>query len=130
MKKTEVQRVWWIKDYCIKMQATINRFGNNFDNFCFDNVYYNSTLFNLIQISEVSIKLANEYKCLYNNFIKWKELEEIAVKVKCDLHTEDRSLIWEIITIQVPILLKYCEKIIEDNKSDFVDNTIDLTKYN
>lgn len=54
MKSPDLQRLAHIRDYCLEIEKTINRYGRSFDAFDQDADYQRSVSFSILQIGELS----------------------------------------------------------------------------
>ena len=58
MMSPDLQRILRIRDYCLKIQKTISRYGNDFQIFDSDRDYQRSIAFSILQIGELGGSLS------------------------------------------------------------------------
>ncbi len=62
MQSPDVRRLKHIRDYCLEVEKTIRRYGNDFSVFDKDADYQRSVSFCILQIGELSGGLSPEYR--------------------------------------------------------------------
>ena len=67
----DLQRIKHIRDYCIAIAETIQRYGNSFDVYASDADYQRSVSFSILQIGELSAGLSPEYKQETATRVQW-----------------------------------------------------------
>lgn len=55
MMSPDLQRILRIRDYCLEIQKTISRYGNDFQIFDSDGDYQRSIAFSILQIGELAV---------------------------------------------------------------------------
>lgn len=75
MMSPDYQRIKHIRDYCIAIQNTIQRYGGSFEQYAADVDYQRSIAFSLLQIGELSGGLSEEYKRQTSNRMPWNQLK-------------------------------------------------------
>lgn len=58
----DLQRIKHIRDYCIAIHETIERYGKSFAVYSSDADYQRSVSFSILQIGELSASLSTEFK--------------------------------------------------------------------
>lgn len=58
MMSPDLQRILRIRDYCLEIQKTISRYGNDFQIFDSDGDYQRSIAFSILQIGELGGSLS------------------------------------------------------------------------
>lgn len=71
MKSPDLQRLAHIRDYCLEIEKTINRYGRSFDAFDQDADYQRSVSFSILQIGELSGGLSPEFRAKTADRIQW-----------------------------------------------------------
>lgn len=71
MLPPDLQRIKHIRDYCVEIQKTIDRYGNSFEIFNTDADYQRSISFSIMQIGELSGGLSAEYRKETANRVQW-----------------------------------------------------------
>jgi len=75
MQTKDLQILQHILQYCIKIENTISRFGNDFATFIADSDYKDSVSMNLLQIGELAGKLSEEYIALTKQTMDWRAMK-------------------------------------------------------
>lgn len=71
MKSGDYMRITRIFEYCKKINATILRFGEDFEVFKNDSDFRNSVSMNLLQIGEIVGGLSNDFKAQTSDKMQW-----------------------------------------------------------
>ena len=71
MLSPDMQRMEKIRDYCVRVENAIDRFGNKFDSFRNDIDYQMVVSFCILQIGELSGALSMEYREATASRIQW-----------------------------------------------------------
>ena len=87
----------------------INRFGNSIDVFKKDRAFYNSVCMSLMQISEMSRNLTEEFIETTKEQIPWGAVKGIRNWIAHEYMDLDMNVIWETATTDVPKLKKLCK---------------------
>jgi len=119
MKESDVQRIWHIKNYCEEILQTVERFGENYEIFTSDKVYFNAICMNIMQIGELSGSLSDEFKDSTKNRITWGALKGMRNMFAHKYISTDKLIIWNTATKDIPVLLNFCKDIIFQNPDDF-----------
>jgi uncharacterized protein with HEPN domain len=69
----------------------------------------------LEQIGENAKKLSQPFKDTHRN-IPWKDISNLRNRIAHEYFDIDLDIIWEIIMIEVPELLKFTEKILSETR--------------
>jgi uncharacterized protein with HEPN domain len=102
-----------MKIYCETIAKTIQRFGNNLENFSNDIDYLNSVSMSIMQIGELSIGLSDEFKQETAGRMQWNAIRGARNLYAHAYAKMDRIAIWETATMDIPILLHFCEEILK-----------------
>jgi uncharacterized protein with HEPN domain len=116
MKDTDLQRIQHIKTYCEDIAETIARFGNNYHVFEADRDFINSVSMSIMQIGELSAGLSDTFKDTTRHQIQWGALKGMRNLFAHAYIAMNKAVIWESATRDVPAVLDFCEKIIEQNE--------------
>jgi len=108
MLSPDLQRIAHIRDYCIEIQKTIDRYGKSFEVFDQDADYQRSIAFSILQIGELGGSLSEEYRKSTNNRIQWGPMKGMRNLVAHSYGSMSREIIWETATIDIPALLQFC----------------------
>lgn len=110
MMQPDLQRLAHILDYCVEIEKTIRRYGNDFNIFDSDADYQRSVAFCILQIGELSGKLSSEYRQATARRIQWGPIKGMRNLVAHSYGTMSRSIIWETAVTDIPVLKEFCEE--------------------
>ena len=65
MLSPDLQRIQHIRDYCVEIEKTIQRYGNSFETFDQDADYQRSIFFCILQIGELGSRLGRRGSNIY-----------------------------------------------------------------
>ena len=99
-----------IRDYCIEIEKTISRYGNDFATFNSDVDYQRSISFCILQIGELGSKLSPEYRSSTANRIQWGPIKGMRNLVAHSYGSMSRDIIWETAITDIPILKEFCNE--------------------
>ena len=93
MLPPDAQRLAHIRDYCLEIRKTIERYGESFETFDSDPDYQRSVSFCILQIGELSGKLSAEYRLDTTKQIQWGPSAIVVSRMSvlnfiCRLHKE------------------------------------------
>ena len=108
----DTQIIEHIFRYCIQIENTINRFGEDFEKFEYDWDYKSSIAFNIQQIGELAKKLSDTFKA-GNKLIPWKDIAGMRDLFAHQYASMNVKEIWQTATEDIPELKKYCEMLIK-----------------
>jgi len=104
-------RLYAIIKYCGKIEARMEEFGNDIEDFLENDAYHDACCFYLSQIGEnvchISPKLTEKYPD-----ISWVGLMELRNTVAHGYEGMDFEAAWTTITKKIPKIKKTCEKIL------------------
>jgi len=115
MDKNDIERIKYIKRYCMDIDTTIKRFGESFELFANDIDYYNSISMSIMQIGEHSVNLSDSFKNGTRKFIPWGLIKGMRNHFAHGYATMEKSDIWETATADIPNLLIFCDEVINNN---------------
>ena len=107
---------------CDKIEKTIDRFGNDFNTFQNDSDFYDSLFMKMVQLSELTKTVDDEYKKQTANQVPWAgidgALEHIRMGFMAPHHFSvlgimDDDLLWQSAIKDVPKLKDFCDKELE-----------------
>lgn len=110
MMSPDLQRIKHIRDYCIAISETINRYGHSFETYASDADCQRSVSFSILQIGEFSAGLSAEYKQSTANRVQWGPMKAMRNLVAHNYGKMDQSIIWETATVDIPALLQFCNE--------------------
>ena len=118
MDKGDLSRLLHIKRYCEDIAAAIGRFGDSFDIFSQDIDYYNSISMSIMQIGELAGGLSNDFKDATRAQMPWGLMKGMRNHFAHGYATMEKSDIWETATKDIPNLLCFCNRSIEENAQE------------
>lgn len=113
MLPPDLQRIKHIRDYCVEIQKTIDRYGNSFEIFNTDADYQRSISFSILQIGELSGGLSAEYRKETANRVQWGPIKGMRNLVAHNYGNMSREIIWETATVDIPVLESFCNEQLE-----------------
>ncbi|MCR4615112.1 MAG: DUF86 domain-containing protein [Clostridiales bacterium] len=108
MLSPDLQRLAHIKDYCVEIERTVERYGNSFEAFTSDIDYQKSISFSLLQIGELSGKLSEEFREQTSQNIPWSAIRGMRNLFAHNDGSMSRDIIWRSIQEDIPVLLTFC----------------------
>jgi len=115
MVKGDLERIRYMRQYCLDISKTVERSNNSFEIFLEDIDFYNSISMSIMQIGELAGGLSNEFKDATKNDMPWVMIRGMRNYFAHGYATMDKSEIWETASKDVPNLLRFCERMIADN---------------
>lgn len=109
----DLQRLSHIRDYCIEIQKTIDRYGNSFDTFNSDPDYQRSVSFSILQIGELSGGLSQEFRQATANRVQWGPMKGMRNLVAHNYGSMSRDIIWETAVTDIPALKAFCDEVLD-----------------
>jgi uncharacterized protein with HEPN domain len=113
MASPDMQRIYHIRNYCDKIAATIERYGNDFEIFSVDGDYFDSVSMKLMQIGELSVGLSDEFRAETQGEIQWQAIRGMRNFFAHSYRKMNKQTIWEAATQDVPELLAFCNRKLE-----------------
>lgn len=107
MQLRDRQRLVKIEEYCEDIQASMDRFGCSFSEFCGDAAYQGSVSFCLLQIGELVGKLTEEYRATTKAQIPWPRIKGLRNVIVHDYGSIDLEGGWKTITSNIPELRRF-----------------------
>ncbi len=116
MQSPDIQRLKHIRDYCLEVEKTIARYGNDFAIFDQDGDYQRSVSFCILQIGELSGGLSQEYRKATAMRMQWGAIKGMRNLVAHNYGSMSRDVIWETAVMDIPALKAFCEEQLESVK--------------
>jgi uncharacterized protein with HEPN domain len=113
MDSSDVQRIRHIKSYCEDIADAIKCFGGDYDTFVKNIHYANSVSMSLMQIGELSAGLSDSFKDQTRQQVMWTPMKAMRNMFAHAYAAMNKAVIWETATKDIPILLQFCEGVIE-----------------
>lgn len=102
-----------IRDYCNDIQATVQRFGDNKENFIEDRDYRNSICMSFLQIGELEGLLSEEFRSETKGEIPWSAIRQTRNIVAHHYGAVSTDIIWDAMHEDISVLKSFCEKYIQ-----------------
>jgi uncharacterized protein with HEPN domain len=115
MKESDIQRIEHIKTYCEDIAQSVSRFGVDYEVFKHDKDYLNSVSMSIMQIGELSVGLSDEFKRETADRMPWGLIRSMRNMFAHTYSSMERDTIWETAIRDIPNLLKFCQRIIEQH---------------
>lgn len=113
MMLPDLQRLAHIRDYCVEIQKTIDRYGASFEIFDCDPDYQRSVSFSILQIGELSGGLSPEFRKATANRVQWGPMKGMRNLVAHNYGSMSRDIIWETAVTDIPALKEFCDEVLE-----------------
>ena len=75
MKPRDIEQLIKIHEFCVAIENTIDRYGNESSIFMEDPDYQNSVSFNIMQIGEIANAISEEFKSATEHEQSWKAIK-------------------------------------------------------
>ena len=98
-----------IQGYCVQIEATVARFGDDAYAFHSDFVYRNAVAMCLLQIGELAGHLSEEYRNEHPQ-MPWRQIKALRNIIAHNYGSVDAETAWEIVHEDIPVLREYCDK--------------------
>lgn len=118
MDSSDLQRVRHMKSYCEDVAKTIARFGADYEIFSTDTDYFNSISMSIMQVGELSVGLSDEFKRATGRQVQWGAIRGMRNMYAHAYAKMDKIAIWQTATIDIPGLLQFCERTIEQDRGE------------
>lgn len=96
-----------IYSYCVQIDKTVGRFGNDIALFQGDFVYRNAVAMCLLQIGELAGHLSEEYRNEHPQ-MPWRQIKALRNIIAHNYGSVDVDTAWEIVHEDIPVLRAYC----------------------
>ena len=110
MLSPDLQRIAHIRDYCVEVSKTVERYGNDYSVFDTDADYQRSVAFCILQIGELAGGLSEEYRKTTSHRVQWAPIKGMRNLVAHSYGSMSREIIWETATVDIPTLRIFCEE--------------------
>lgn len=102
-----------IVSYCVQIEQTVARFGNDYALFAEDPIYRNAAALCILQIGELVGKLTEEFRAAHPG-VPWRQIKAMRNIVAHSYGSVDPETSWEIVSCDIPVLKQYCCEILEE----------------
>lgn len=101
-----------IVSYCLQIEETVQRFGDNVEVFQTDIIYRNAAALCILQIGELVGNLSEDFRTQHPT-VPWRQIKAMRNIVAHKYGTIDPDTTWEIIKDDIPALKQYCQSILD-----------------
>ncbi|MDR2932050.1 MAG: DUF86 domain-containing protein [Oscillospiraceae bacterium] len=116
MNKGDLSRIMHMKRYCEDIADAVSRFGNSYEVFTNDVHFLNTVSMSIMQIGELSIGITDEFKEATRTQIQWGMMRGMRNRFAHSYAEMGKEDIWETATKDIPVLLSFCERVIEKDE--------------
>ena len=113
MDKRDVTILKHMLKYCNEIEKTINRFGNEIENFKKDNDYKDSLSMKIFQIGELANHLTDEYLEMTKNEINWNAIRGMRNRFAHGYGKMDSDKIFYTAIDDIPVIKAFILKELE-----------------
>ena len=96
--------------YCNQIEEANKQFGNSYDLFCSNSVYRNAVAMCVLQISELSNHLTEDFRQATADDIPWNQIRGLRNVVAHEYGNIDEESLWETITEDIPRAMRFLQK--------------------
>jgi uncharacterized protein with HEPN domain len=115
---TDKLKLETIVKYCIRVNATVLRYGKDINILQNDFDYFQSVTMSLMQIGENANHLSDEFTNASKDIIPWKKIVRMRHIYAHDYENTDIEIIWKTIDEDIPILQTFCENYLKVNLTE------------
>lgn len=101
--------------YCDNLEGATQTFGADIEDFMNNLYYQHCCSFELSQIGETVKQLSTELTLRFPQ-VEWSDIAKLRDLILHKYEHIDLQILWEIITVDVPVLRKECEFILNESK--------------
>ena len=114
----DIKRIEGIIDYCNKVERTLQRLSNDYDNFINDEDLQQSISFSLAQIGELANSLSAGFKNETQSDIPWHSIVSFRNMIVHEYNREifDIDVVWQTAVNDLSDLKCFCEDRLDLNK--------------
>lgn len=116
MNSGDLQRLAHIQLYCEDIAQFIKRFGNDYPMFVNDRAYFSAVSMCVLQIGELANGLSEEFRVQTKGEIPWNKVRAMRNLLAHAYMTTDESVMWATVTKDIPALLDFCRKTLDNAK--------------
>lgn len=128
MDSPDIQRIKHIREYCTRIAATVERYGNDYDTFLLDGDYFDSVSMKIMQVGELAGGLSDAFRDRTKEQMQWGAIRGMRNFFAHTYATMDKKVIWDVAVLDIPGLLQFCNRIIEQEKTEGNPSVLDKLK--
>ena len=116
MERFDYERLLRIRDYCSEIAETVHRYGTSYETYLSDLDYQKSLAFSILQIGELAGHLSEEFRKETAEMVQWSPIRGMRNIVVHGYGNIDHRTLWDTAVIDIPVLKKFCDNRIEEQK--------------
>ena len=116
MDKSDRQRLLHIRQHCTDVSEFIRRFGEDYDTFENDRVFFNAVAMSILQIGELSGGLSAEFRNSTAAEMPWAMIRGMRNLLAHAYGEIDAVMLWDTARNDIPKVLEFCERYLQDNE--------------
>ena len=116
MQPRDVQLLEHIYDYCVSIDETVVRFGDDFDHFHADKAYHDLVCFYLLQIGELAGELSAELRAASSDRMEWGQMKGMRNIVAHHYGSIRLDIVWNTVKKDIPPLKAFCEETLDQTE--------------
>jgi len=120
MDSSDIQRIRHIREYCKRIAATVERYGENYDTFLSDGDYFDSVSMKIMQIGELAGGLSDKFRAETKDQMQWGAIRGMRNFFAHTYAAMDKKIVWDVAVQDIPGLLRFCDRAI---KRDVAEKT-------
>jgi len=109
MKKRDIDALEHMLRYCIRINSSVFRFGDDKAIFLKDIDFQSSVILHLFQIGELSAVLTDDFKASSKDDIDWRSMKSFRNMVAHEYKRVNFTKVWDIVKSFIPELESFCE---------------------
>lgn len=106
MRTNDEELLLKLKEYCDEIFETVNRFGDDFETFSGDRVFYLSSCWSVMFIGFICRDLSDDFKDNHPD-IPWDKLTEMSRRLLSEFETVNKQELWSIMKTDIPLLYEH-----------------------
>lgn len=110
MDKADYQRLLQIQSHCEDAKSCLERFGEDFDIFLNDRVYFNSLAMSVLQIGEIAGNLSEEFRKETSKEMPWNMIKGMRNLLAHAYGEIDAEKLWNTVLNDLPALKRFCDR--------------------
>ena len=111
MVSPDIQRIQRIREYCERIEKTVQRYGRDYDIFISDGDYFDSVSMKIMQIGELAGGLSEAFRERTKHQMQWGAIRGMRNLFAHTYASMDKKVIWEVAVQDIPGLLQFCNEV-------------------
>ena len=110
MDNADYQRLLQIRTHCDDAKSCLERFGEDFDTFLNDRVYFNALAMSVLQIGEIAGNLSEDFRKETSNEMPWSMIKGMRNLLAHAYGEIDAEKLWATALNDLPTLKDFCDR--------------------